>query len=264
MLACSSTLLQVNDALTKTVCACITQWYGRLHAFIYELAANPSSQNALFNSALRQSTSIRKDLDQFADSAAPSPQLQAQLNASLATFTRTIDDYGKLAKQEPVQTKQEKAFERLKNFRSELEEYRQSFKRIKSANEDIVRRDCIRNKSVECSIANNSFSERQKHVQNYLVDAHITPLPPRTPTRNPTSTQTQTHTRPSHLHSHTTRMLHTGRTHTRLVRHRAVTTIVKATCCARKRSSTRLRTSSTNFWIEEEPFWAIWDSKEKC
>jgi Golgi SNAP receptor complex protein 2 len=92
----------------------------------------------LFNSALRQSTQIRKDLDQFADSAAPSPQLQAQLNASLATFSRTIDDYGKLAKQEPVQTKQEKAFERLKNFRNELDEYRENYKRIKSANEEVV------------------------------------------------------------------------------------------------------------------------------
>ncbi|KAF1850483.1 v-SNARE protein-like protein Bos1 [Cucurbitaria berberidis CBS 394.84] len=93
--------------------------------------------NALFNSALRQSTSIRKDLDQFADSASPSPHLQAQLNASLTSFSRTVDEYGKLAKQEPVKTKQEKAFERLKNFRGELEEYRSSFKRIKSANEDI-------------------------------------------------------------------------------------------------------------------------------
>jgi Golgi SNAP receptor complex protein 2 len=87
---------------------------------------------------LRQSTSIRKDLDQFADTASPSPHLQAQLNASLTSFARTIDDYGKLTKQEPVQTKQEKAFERLKNFRSELEEYRDSFKRVKSANEDVV------------------------------------------------------------------------------------------------------------------------------
>ncbi|KAJ4364432.1 protein transport protein bos1 [Neocucurbitaria cava] len=93
--------------------------------------------NALFNSALRQSTSVRKDLDQFADSASPSPHLQAQLNASLTSLSRTIDEYGKLAKQEPVQTKQEKAFERLKNFRSELEEYRESFKRIKSVNEEI-------------------------------------------------------------------------------------------------------------------------------
>lgn len=76
-------------------------------------------------------------MDRFADSASPSPHLQAQLNASLTSFARTIDEYGKLAKQEPVQTKQEKAFERLKNFKSELDEYRDSFKRIKSANEDI-------------------------------------------------------------------------------------------------------------------------------
>ncbi|KAF2793456.1 protein transport protein BOS1 [Melanomma pulvis-pyrius CBS 109.77] len=93
--------------------------------------------NVLFNSALRQSTSIRKDLDLFADSASPSPALQGQLNASLTSFSRTIDDYSKLAKQEPVQTKQEKAFERLKTFRAELDEYRASFKNIKSANEDI-------------------------------------------------------------------------------------------------------------------------------
>jgi len=37
-----------------------------------------------------------------------------------------------------VQTKQEKAFERLKTFKSELEEYRESFQRVKSANEDMV------------------------------------------------------------------------------------------------------------------------------
>lgn len=96
-------------------------------------------QNALFNNALRQSTSIRKDLDQFAEAAAPSPILQAQLNASLSTFARTIDDYGKLAKQEPVPTKQEKAFERLKKFRADLDEYRDSLKRTRSANDDVVR-----------------------------------------------------------------------------------------------------------------------------
>ncbi|OAL47720.1 v-SNARE protein-like protein Bos1 [Pyrenochaeta sp. DS3sAY3a] len=93
--------------------------------------------NALFNSALRQSSSIRKDLDQFADTAAPSPHLQAQLNASLTSFARSIDDYARLARQEPVHTKQEKALERLKTFRSDLDEYRASFKRIKSVNEDI-------------------------------------------------------------------------------------------------------------------------------
>jgi hypothetical protein len=115
-----------------------SQWFvsWRIHG---AAASSRRKQNALFNSALRQSTSIRKDLDQFADAASPSPHLQAQLNASLATFARTIDDYGKLARQEPVQTKAEKAQERLKTFRAELDEYRATFKRIKSANEDIVR-----------------------------------------------------------------------------------------------------------------------------
>ncbi|KAF2639633.1 protein transport protein BOS1 [Massarina eburnea CBS 473.64] len=93
--------------------------------------------NALFNSALRQSTALRKDLDLFADSATPSPALQGQISASLTSFSRTIDDYAKLAKQEPVQTKQEKAFERLKTFRGELDEYRTSFKRTKEANDDV-------------------------------------------------------------------------------------------------------------------------------
>lgn len=99
----------------------------------------PRKQNALFNSALRQSTSLRKDLDHFADTASPSPALQGQISASLTSLSRTIDDYAKLAKQEPVQTKQEKAFERVKSFRAELEEYRESFRRVKSANEDMVR-----------------------------------------------------------------------------------------------------------------------------
>ena len=96
--------------------------------------------NALFNSALRQSTSLRKDLDLFAETTTPSPALQGQISASLTSFARTIDDYAKLAKQEPVQTKQEKAFERVKTFRGELDEYRESYKSVKSANEDVVRR----------------------------------------------------------------------------------------------------------------------------
>lgn len=93
--------------------------------------------NALFNSALRQSTSIRKDLDAFAATPTPSPALTGQISASLTSFSRTIDDYSKLAKQEPVAVKQEKAFERLKQFRGELSEYREQFQRLRSLNEDV-------------------------------------------------------------------------------------------------------------------------------
>jgi hypothetical protein len=154
----------ISKIVTSACCADLSKWFA-LPACDSRTNSH-HKQNALFNSALRQSTSIRKDLDQFADTAAPSPHLQAQLNASLTSFARTIDDYGKLAKQEPVQTKQEKAFERLKNFRSELEEYRNSFKRIKSANEDVVRLHlpCLLQHMSERStnnlIANNGSAHR--------------------------------------------------------------------------------------------------------
>ncbi|KAK7548753.1 membrin [Phyllosticta citricarpa] len=92
--------------------------------------------NSLFNSALRQSTSIRKDLDAFADSSTLSPALLGQINASLTSFSRTIDDYNRLAKQEMVPEKQEKAYERIKNFRNELCEYKDQFGKLKKESDD--------------------------------------------------------------------------------------------------------------------------------
>ncbi|KAH7052050.1 transporter bos1 [Macrophomina phaseolina] len=92
--------------------------------------------NSLFNSALRQSTSIRKDLDAFAESSTLSPALLGQINASLTSFSRTIEDYNRLAKQEMVAAKQEKAYERIKNFRTELNDYREQFNRLKQENDE--------------------------------------------------------------------------------------------------------------------------------
>lgn len=86
-----------------------------------------------------------------------------------------------------MQTKQEKASERLKKFRSELEEYRDSFKRIKSANEDVV-----------CSDAQpqRSFLPRTVHTNTHSPtasnrSAHRTARPPparRRHTRKPVRT----------------------------------------------------------------------------
>ena len=45
-----------------------------------------------------------------------------------------------MAKMELIQGKQEKAHERLKIFRIELADYRQSFDRVKKDKEDSVRR----------------------------------------------------------------------------------------------------------------------------
>ncbi|KAF2279179.1 v-SNARE protein-like protein Bos1 [Westerdykella ornata] len=127
--------------------------------------------NALFNSALRQSSSIRKDLDLFADAASPSPALQGQISTSLTSFSRIIDDYGRLAKQEPVATKQEKAFERLKAFRQELNEYREQFQRIRSVNEEMqttaARTELLGRRPHHAATPENPYSVPANNAPNY-------------------------------------------------------------------------------------------------
>ncbi|KAL8673271.1 MAG: hypothetical protein Q9168_002309 [Polycauliona sp. 1 TL-2023] len=93
--------------------------------------------NSLFNSALKQSSAVRRDLDAFAENpASSSPALQGQIAASLTSLSRTIDDYSETAKKELIATKQEKAHERIKTFRSDLLDYRQTFDRLKKDRED--------------------------------------------------------------------------------------------------------------------------------
>ena len=62
-----------------------------------------------------------------------------QISASLTSLSRTIDDYSETAKKELIPTKQEKAHERIKTFRSDLVDYRQTFNRLKKDREDSVR-----------------------------------------------------------------------------------------------------------------------------
>ena len=61
-----------------------------------------------------------------------------QIAASLASLSRTVDDYSALSKKELIPEKQEKAFERVKNFRSELGEYRHEFDHMRKTREDAV------------------------------------------------------------------------------------------------------------------------------
>lgn len=61
-----------------------------------------------------------------------------QISASLASLSRTIDDYSALSKRELIPAKQEKAFERVKNFRTELSDYREQFDRLRKEREDAV------------------------------------------------------------------------------------------------------------------------------
>lgn len=95
--------------------------------------------NVLFNSALKQSSSVRKDLDAFAEAPLSSPPaLQGQISASLTSLSRTIDDYHALARRELIPEKQQKAFERVKNFRADLVDYRERLDRLKKDREQNV------------------------------------------------------------------------------------------------------------------------------
>ncbi|KAI0016837.1 V-snare-domain-containing protein [Xylariomycetidae sp. FL0641] len=95
--------------------------------------------NTVFNSALRQSTSIKRDLTNLSSTTADSPPSPASLgaiSASLTALSRTLDDYNALARQELNPAKQEKAYDRIKNFRVELSEFRTQFDQLKAQRED--------------------------------------------------------------------------------------------------------------------------------
>ncbi|KAK4040654.1 hypothetical protein C8A01DRAFT_35307 [Parachaetomium inaequale] len=109
--------------------------------------------NTTFNSALKQRTTIRKDLSSLSSPAPtsdPHSQQQPQqltpaalgsLSSSLTSFARTIDEYNALAKQELNRAKQEKAFERIRDFRAELADFRAQFDALKAAREEAAHAD---------------------------------------------------------------------------------------------------------------------------
>ncbi|KAJ4285937.1 hypothetical protein N0V88_008212 [Collariella sp. IMI 366227] len=64
------------------------------------------------------------------------PSTLGTLSASLTSFARTIDEYHALAKQELNPAKQEKAFERIRDFRAELVGFRAELDALKRAREE--------------------------------------------------------------------------------------------------------------------------------
>lgn len=97
------------------------------------------AQNVLFNSALKQSTAVRRDLETFAQApATASPALQGQISTTLTSFSRTLEDYQNLSRNELNAEKKDKAAERLKNFRADLASYRTQFDQLKKEREGAV------------------------------------------------------------------------------------------------------------------------------
>ncbi|QIX01030.1 hypothetical protein AMS68_006547 [Peltaster fructicola] len=92
--------------------------------------------SALYNSALRQSKSIRADLEALNAAPTTTPALQGQLTSSLTSFSRTLDDYQRNIDNELVPDKAEKGKERITNFRTELLEFRSRFAELKHEKEE--------------------------------------------------------------------------------------------------------------------------------
>ena len=62
-----------------------------------------------------------------------------QISATIASFSRTLDDYSETSKKELNTAKQDKAKDRIKAFRTELQDYRQRFDSIKRTRNEAVR-----------------------------------------------------------------------------------------------------------------------------
>lgn len=98
--------------------------------------ADRKSQNVTYNSALRQSKALRAELDSLDAKGVLAPAEIGNVSASLASFSKTLDEYNNLARQELVQKKQEEAFERVKRFRQDLSDFRSQVDGLKKARED--------------------------------------------------------------------------------------------------------------------------------
>ncbi|TAQ84298.1 hypothetical protein B7494_g7378 [Chlorociboria aeruginascens] len=105
------------------------------HPISYQAHITNRSQNSQFNTALKQSTSLKRDLTSPPPTGI-NPSFLGQISSSLTSFSRTLDTYSTLAASELNPTKKEKACERIKSFREELASYRSQFSSLKASSEE--------------------------------------------------------------------------------------------------------------------------------
>jgi len=96
--------------------------------------------NVAYNSALRQSKAIHSDLEKLSTSPPGSitPSEIGNVSASLASFSKSIDEYNNLAKQELIEKKKEEAFKRVKRFRDDLAGFRSRINELKQQREEVT------------------------------------------------------------------------------------------------------------------------------
>ncbi|KAF1992499.1 hypothetical protein K402DRAFT_388155 [Aulographum hederae CBS 113979] len=136
--------------------------------------------NAHFNNCLRQSASIRRDLDAFASGSTANPALQGQIHASLAAFTRSLSEYDGLAAQELAVEKKTKAQDRSRGFRGELAEYRERLEELKRENEER-----------QATTARTELLGRRPHITSTPENPYSLPQPTYTSPFAPATPATQ-------------------------------------------------------------------------
>ncbi|KAG7120510.1 Protein transport protein bos1 like [Verticillium longisporum] len=95
--------------------------------------------NVTYNSSLRQSKALRADIDRLSTATQDrvlTPAEIGSLSASLSSFSKTVDEYNGLARQELVPKKQEEALERVKRFKGDLTDFRSRIDTLKRQRED--------------------------------------------------------------------------------------------------------------------------------
>lgn len=93
--------------------------------------------NSTYNIALRQSNSLRNDLTTLSESPHTAPaSLTGQISTTLTTFSKTLDAYSTLIKNELNQEKAAKAQQRLIDFRQAHADYKAQYNAIENARRD--------------------------------------------------------------------------------------------------------------------------------
>ncbi|KAF4982207.1 hypothetical protein FZEAL_2091 [Fusarium zealandicum] len=92
--------------------------------------------NISYNSALRQSKSLRAELSNLNSKPQSSPAEIGNVSASISSFSKTLEEYQSLARQEIVPKKQEEAFERVKKFREDLSDFRSQVDSLRKTRDD--------------------------------------------------------------------------------------------------------------------------------
>ncbi|ODQ67063.1 putative v-SNARE protein Bos1 [Nadsonia fulvescens var. elongata DSM 6958] len=131
--------------------------------------------NSVFNHAIRQTQSLKRELDSFRAAPSSAPlSLQGQIAATLQSLQRTVDEYGELVGKELSRDRQEKGRVRLDNFRHEISAAKEQFKQLKLQREEATfnerRSELLERRQFQSSTPDNPYDS--SHNQDTSNNSH--------------------------------------------------------------------------------------------